>query len=487
MLAQIAWVAGWSAGMFLIDSAADAIVSLWTYMDSNGHPLLVSSLVNPTGCPVISLFENWCLRNRKNVLSKLQERSGDSLRTSFYFASRRLKSLTHRLTSQKITIQCAISDICAIWKTTVRMLEDGPYKEIHNTLIRFKFFGRIVKALNELTKQLHTHDTTIQARGIGIQASDTMGDVAFGALLSVNPVRAIAQAIRGGLHDYILHHFLPHADTGSSQYNQLLDAYKNISLHCIYPAVRRATTQALSGKTSRDLQTFAEHFPDFEHAFNMLDFAKDGSIREEKHADYMKQLCDNPMHSLPMGIVWPVGHMMKESRVCSECQAVLYCSRRCQQQDWNRENGHRTECQIFKEAEESVPNRLSIRRRCELLIFVEETCNMLYRKTMDHRTLGDAPVFCINGTDQTVELSGVRQSTFWNTRIDAEDAIHSTKKGRARTFFEQAWRDPTIVLAEGIFMHGHCIIGLVVKLRYLSLLPERQFSVLSAFYSYSGL
>ncbi|RXW15903.1 hypothetical protein EST38_g9957 [Candolleomyces aberdarensis] len=297
LLAQVAWVANWPAAIFLVDSAADAIVSLWTYMDSDGYPLLLSSLVNPTGCPVISLFENWCLRNRNNVLSKLQKQSGDSLKTAFHFASRRLKSLTHRLAGQQITIHCAISDICAIWKTTVRMIEVGPAEEIYDALIRFKFFHRIVESLNKLTQQPPTQNATnlLQARSVIIQASDTMSDVMFGMLLSTNPVRAIVQGIRGGLHDYLLRHFLPHADTGSRQYSQLLDAYKNVSLHCIYPAVRRATIRALPNETSQDFEILVKEFPDFENVFNMLDFAKTEPIGRERGEGYRKQLCDSPM------------------------------------------------------------------------------------------------------------------------------------------------------------------------------------------------
>jgi hypothetical protein len=104
---------------------------------------------------------------------------------------------------------------------------------------------------------------------------------------------------------------------------------------------------------------------------------------------------------------------------------------------------------------------------------------------MENKDMGDTPVFCINIAHTTVELSGVRHSTFWDTRVAAENAIFAKNEERARIFFEQAWLDPTIVLAEGIFMYGRCIIGLFVKLRYLSVLPEHQFSVLSAFHSYS--
>jgi hypothetical protein len=178
----------------------------------------------------------------------------------------------------------------------VRIIEDSPYKEISDALLRFGFFRRIVKALIELTKRSPIHDPTnpLRAHSIRIQASDTMGDVAFSLLLSTEPARAIAQGIRGGLHNYLLHHFLPHADKDTSQYRKLLDAYKSISLHVIYPAVRQATTRALQNKTSKDLQNAAEGFPDFKDAFNMFDFAKEGPSREQEHAEYMKQLCDNP-------------------------------------------------------------------------------------------------------------------------------------------------------------------------------------------------
>jgi hypothetical protein len=104
---------------------------------------------------------------------------------------------------------------------------------------------------------------------------------------------------------------------------------------------------------------------------------------------------------------------------------------------------------------------------------------------MENKDMGDTPVFCINVAHTTVELSGVWHSTFWDTWVAAENAIYAKNEERARVFFEQAWLDPTIILAEGIFMHGHCIIGLFVKLRYFSFLPERQFFVLSALHSYS--
>jgi hypothetical protein len=193
-------------------------------------------------------------------------------------------------------LQCAISDVRAIWKTTVCILEDGPFKEINDALIRFRFFRRIVKALTELTKRAPIHDPNnpLRAHSIRMQASDTMGDVAFGLLLATKPARAIAQGIRGGLHNYFLQHFLPHVDTKTSQYRELLDAYKSISLHVIYPAVRDTTTWALKNQTSKDLQKAARDFPDFKDAFNMFDFAKEGPSGARKLVEYMKQLCDNP-------------------------------------------------------------------------------------------------------------------------------------------------------------------------------------------------
>ncbi|KAJ2933953.1 hypothetical protein H1R20_g3124, partial [Candolleomyces eurysporus] len=247
VLAKVAWVGNWSAKLFRSHGAAEAVISLWRFLDADGLPIFISSLMEYAGCPIISLFQNWCFRNGDAALSKLQEQTGDSLKATFHFVSGRLKSLKQRLASKRMTVLWAISDVRAIWKIVLHMIEHGPSKQIYDAMIRFKVFRRMVQSLNEVTKwaiEVPPGYNQNEGETSMVYASETMGEVMSCMLSSTDPSRAIAQGIYGGLHHYLIRHFLPHASTTTLQYRTLLDAYRNISLHGVYPAVRQATIRS---------------------------------------------------------------------------------------------------------------------------------------------------------------------------------------------------------------------------------------------------
>ncbi|RXW11663.1 hypothetical protein EST38_g14192 [Candolleomyces aberdarensis] len=434
ILAKVAWAGSWPARLFRSGGAAEAIISLWCFLDADGLPIFISSLMERTGCPIISLFENRCLQNKDTALSKLQEQTGDSLKATFHFASGRLKSLKQRLASKRMTVLCATSDVRSIWKIILRMIEHGPNKQIYDAMIQFKVFRRMVQSLNEVTKSAislpHGYNHNEGPKS-ALYASETMGEVMFGMMLSTQTSRAIAQGIYGGLHQYLIRHFLPHASTTTLQYRMLLDAYKSISLHGIYPAVRKATvfSQDIPGEVG--INKLKTRFPDFKEVFYMLDYANREPIRKEEHVKYLKQLCDSPMQGKTSGL----------SKMTKRPKPALAV-------------GHWTECKVFKEAEESILISPSISKRAELLIFVEDTCNEAYFEIMQTPRLTNAqvPVFSIDGTEAEIMLSGLLPTTFWANQVAAENAIYSRKEYRVLSFFNEAQNDPTIKLAEGIFL-----------------------------------
>lgn len=197
-------------------------------------------------------------------------------------------------------VLCAISDICAIWKIIVCMIGNGPSMQIYNAMIQFKVFRQMVKALNKVIKwaiELPWGYNDNEGETSRVQASETMGEVMFGMLLSTEPSRAIAQGIYGGLHHYLIHHFLPHASTTSLQHRTLLDAYNTMSLHGIYCPVRQATIQSKAIPNEDGIKELKSRFLDFKTVFHMLDYANKCLITMEESVAYLRQLCDNPMVS----------------------------------------------------------------------------------------------------------------------------------------------------------------------------------------------
>jgi hypothetical protein len=98
-----------------------------------------------------------------------------------------------------------------------------------------------------------------------------------------------------------------------------------------------------------------------------------------------------------------------------------------------------------------------------------------------------APVFVANCSSSGVDLSGVSAQRYWNQRVATDNPMHADKVIRVRSFFIDAEKNTTTKLAEGVFLYGHCIVCLFVKLRYLPVLvspTDRHFNVIASVYSF---
>jgi hypothetical protein len=300
LLAKTARAGGWSTHLFRdVERIAGAVTMLWCYPDDDGLPLFISSATEESGCPVISLFENWCYHNEAStVFDRLQDRSGDSLSTMFHFTSNRLKAIRLRLDNRKVTEGGALMEVRSLWRVMVNLIARTPPERLFDAMIRFKVFRRIVRSLLDITKRVLMMPQGEKREMIRREGVEIVTEVVYGMLLSTDPTSAITQGINGGLYNYLIDYCLPYTSVMNPQHAVLLDAFRTLSLHGVYPEIRRATVKSNSiPDTEEGVNGLKRRFPSFVDVLRMLEYANSKPPTRKESVAYLKQMCDNPIVS----------------------------------------------------------------------------------------------------------------------------------------------------------------------------------------------
>jgi hypothetical protein len=287
---------GYRVDMFEVDAACHACLSLWTYEDSNGEPLVfITRSSNDEECPIVGLFTTWLTsETRGRAVTNIQRSSPHALQRVLQFASARIRIILARRALMEITTLSALRGIQSIWRITQKLVEDGQgaMTKDNFSIVQLEIFRNTVSFYKEAAGQAMFWSGSKFVSEICL---DTSHEVAEHVLRFSRPVEAITQAIRGGILQVVLQNLLPSTPISSAKYARWMETFKYIVGHTVYAGVRRAATRSLKDIQDVALESLASKHPGYSQAITMLLSARRHNVLSRQVRGYRKQICDNLM------------------------------------------------------------------------------------------------------------------------------------------------------------------------------------------------
>ncbi|KAJ2917198.1 hypothetical protein MD484_g3156, partial [Candolleomyces efflorescens] len=472
-----------SLGITRSSTILDACTASWLTTDSDGLPTLCDVARRGYICPILSLFRNFLEKNGEGVIDMVTDRPPDTLVAIVELTCFRAEAVIQKLGDATIAASWAIGLGRVLWEIA-RILMDWNMYLVDKILVVQRFIRQMMVLCRDVLRKPGVEEST------AVQAFELARDICAQILTFSKPDAAVRQGIQGGFFEIVLLRFLPWSK--SQLPNPLVDSdrqnlhhalsqhIRELVVYIAYEGVRQSMQTMVQGAgIAPFLKFISEYHPEYEPIISTLEFAAMQTIGKRRATGYMKQICDNLQHSNLTSLT-----PRARAKACTGCGTQIYCSVDCQEHDW--ESGHGLECEEVRGSNSSA-HLLSFRKRMELLMFIEDTCNYrfmdaLAKEPPNVQESTSPTIFALDARELPLNHFFVDSSTWWTTSVASPNAVHAKVEGQVRRYIDQAEEDPSIKLVEGAFKHGLSIIRALARVQLRSE-ADPQFYVLSAVFS----